>query len=54
MLETWDAAVQHLESKDSKPPQPIELATLLGWTLDRCLSGSPSPPNNDHSDVTYR
>ena len=35
MLETWDAAVQHLESKDSKPPQPIGIATLLGWNMDR-------------------
>ena len=35
MLQTWDAAVQHLESKDSKPPQPIGIATLLGWNMDR-------------------
>jgi hypothetical protein len=35
MLQTWDAAVQHLESKDSKPPQPLVIATLIGWTQDR-------------------
>ena len=35
MLQTWDAAVQHLESKYSKPPQPIGIANLLGWTQDR-------------------
>jgi hypothetical protein len=39
MLETWDAAVQHLESLDSQPPQAIELATLLGWTQARTGGG---------------
>ena len=35
MLQTWDAAVQHLESRDGKWDQPIEIANLLGWTQDR-------------------
>ena len=39
MLETWDAAVQHLESLDSQPPQAIELATLLGWNMERTGGG---------------
>ena len=32
MLETWDAAVQHLESVSVKNPQAIVIASLLGWT----------------------
>ena len=39
MLQTWDAAVQHMESKDSKPPQPIGIAYLLGWT-PKCTLGA--------------
>ena len=35
MLQTWDAAVQHLESRDATSSQPVEIATLLGWTQDR-------------------
>jgi len=35
MLETWDAAVQHLESGSVNNPQAIEIATLLGWNMDR-------------------
>ena len=37
MLETWDAAVQHLESRDATSSQPVEIATLLGWTPKRTL-----------------
>ena len=33
MLQTWDAAVQHMESKDATPSQPIELAYLLGCEM---------------------
>jgi hypothetical protein len=32
MLETWDAAVQHLELRDGQADQPIVIASLLGWT----------------------
>ena len=32
MLETWDAAVNYLPSKDGKNMQPIVIAELLGWT----------------------
>jgi len=32
MLQTWDAAVSYFPSKDGKRDQPIEIATLLGWT----------------------
>ena len=35
MLQTWDAAVQHLESRDATSSQPVEIANLLGWTQDR-------------------
>jgi ParB-like chromosome segregation protein Spo0J len=35
MLETWDAAVQHLELRDGQADQPIVIANLLGWTQDR-------------------
>jgi len=39
MLQTWDAAVGYMPSKDGKPYQPIELASLLGWTQDRSYGG---------------
>ncbi len=32
MLETWDAAIEYVPSRDGKPYQPIEIANLLGWT----------------------
>jgi hypothetical protein len=32
MLETWDAAVNYLTTKDGKSIQPIVIAELLGWT----------------------
>jgi ParB-like chromosome segregation protein Spo0J len=32
MLQTWDAAVSYFPSRDGKRDQPIEIATLLGWT----------------------
>ena len=35
MLETWDAAVGYMPSRDGKPYQPIDIANLLGWTQDR-------------------
>ena len=35
MLQTWDAAVAFWPSKDGQADQPIEIATLLGWTQDR-------------------
>ena len=35
MLQTWDAAVQHLESGSVNNPQAIEITNLLGWTQDR-------------------
>ena len=39
MLQTWDAAVQHMASRDATSIQPIELADLLGWTTDRTRGG---------------
>ena len=30
MLQTWDAAVQHLESRDATSSQPIDITDLLG------------------------
>jgi len=39
MLETWDAAVQHLESRDATSSQPVEIATLLGWNMARPRGG---------------
>ena len=32
MLETWEAAVDHLTSRDVNGAQGIEIASLLGWT----------------------
>ena len=37
MLQTWDAAVQHLESGSVNNPQVIEITNLLGWTPKRTL-----------------
>ena len=39
MLETWDAAVEYVTSRDVTPAQPIELATLLGWNMARTRGG---------------
>ncbi len=41
MLETWDAAVQHLESRDGEAEQPVDIAILLGWTQARTDSDRP-------------
>jgi hypothetical protein len=35
MLQTWDAAVGYMPSKDGKPYQPIDIANFLWWTQDR-------------------
>ena len=37
MLQTWDAAVGYMPSKDGKPYQPIDIANFLGWTPKRTL-----------------
>ena len=37
MLQTWDAAVQHMDSKDATSSQPIDITDLLGWTSKRTL-----------------
>jgi len=39
MLETWDAAVDHLTSRDVNGAQVIEIASLLGWTQPRTGGG---------------
>ena len=39
MLETWDAAVSYLPSRDGKPDKPIEVTRLLGWTQARSGGG---------------
>ena len=39
MLETWDAAVSYLPSKDGKQDKPIDIANILGWTQDRSYGG---------------
>ena len=39
MLETWEAAVDHSPSRDGDKNQPVEIASLLGWTQTRPASG---------------
>lgn len=40
MLETWEAAVEHLcPSRDGHTAQPVEIAKLLGWVQVRGASG---------------
>ena len=40
MLETWDAAINYSTRGRVENVQPIEIATLLGWTMDRTRGGA--------------
>jgi hypothetical protein len=39
MLETWDAAIGYVTSRDVTEVQPIVITELLGWTQDRSYGG---------------
>jgi ParB-like chromosome segregation protein Spo0J len=54
MLQTWDAAVQHMASRDATSIQPIELADLLGWTTDRTRGGIQMNRTADACNATYK
>ena len=54
MLETWDAAVQHLESRDATSSQPVEIANLLGCEVKppSLLAFSIAHPLRPHSKLS--
>jgi ParB/RepB/Spo0J family partition protein len=54
MLETWDAAVQHLESVSVKNPQAIAITQLLGWTQARSGGGEQMSRTAEACNSTHK
>ena len=55
MLQTWEAAVNFSPSRDGGGYQPVDVATLIGWTQQRSDSDRPQMNRTaDACNATYK